>query len=247
MLQRLGDVVVPRLADDAHRRRAGLDEVAQRGVVVDLALRPGGSSRTPRASSVSSCSSVRGPPEELLVLRVGAGPAALDVVHAEVVELLGDAQLVVDGERDALDLAAVAQRRVEDLDRPGTAPSRRVRRHVRPTPCTGRPGRGRPCRTPPAIAFVIGPGHGIARSSTEFTGVTSAAVPHTNISSAMYRSLRARSSTRTSKPRSRAIVITESCVMPSRAPAASGGVMSLPWRDDEDVLAGALARRSPAG
>jgi hypothetical protein len=37
-------------------------------------------------------------------------------VHAEVVELLGDAQLVVDGERDPLDLGAVAQRRVEDFD-----------------------------------------------------------------------------------------------------------------------------------
>jgi hypothetical protein len=41
------------------------------------------------------------------------------------------------------------------------------------------------------IAFVIGPGHGTARSSTELTGVTSAAVPHRKISSAMYRSLRA--------------------------------------------------------
>jgi hypothetical protein len=38
-------------------------------------------------------------------------------VHAEVVELFGDAQLVVDGGGDALDLHAVAQRRVEDLDR----------------------------------------------------------------------------------------------------------------------------------
>ena len=32
---------------------------------------------------------------------------------------------------------------------------------------------------------VIGPGQGTGRSSTEFTGVTSAAVPHTKISSAM--------------------------------------------------------------
>ena len=58
----------------------------------------------------------RGPGEELDVLRVGAGPAALDEVHAEEVELLGDAQLVVDRRRHALDLQAVAQRRVEDLD-----------------------------------------------------------------------------------------------------------------------------------
>jgi hypothetical protein len=37
-------------------------------------------------------------------------------VHAEPVELLGDSQLVVDGEGDALELAAVAQRGVVDLD-----------------------------------------------------------------------------------------------------------------------------------
>jgi hypothetical protein len=34
-----------------------------------------------------------------------------------MVELLGDAQLVVDGERDALLLRAVPQRRVVDVDR----------------------------------------------------------------------------------------------------------------------------------
>ncbi|MBV8387466.1 MAG: hypothetical protein JO155_11800 [Acidimicrobiia bacterium] len=36
-LQRLGDVEVPRLADDAQRARPGLDEAPQRRVVVDLA------------------------------------------------------------------------------------------------------------------------------------------------------------------------------------------------------------------
>ena len=41
-LQRLGHVVLGALGDDAHGRRAGLDEVAQRGVVVDLAARPAG-------------------------------------------------------------------------------------------------------------------------------------------------------------------------------------------------------------
>ena len=95
---------------------SGLEQVAQRGVVVDLAPSGGGSSRTRRASRWSSRSSVGGAGEELDVLRVGARPAALDVVHAEEVELLGDAQLVVDGRRDALDLQAVAQRGVEDLD-----------------------------------------------------------------------------------------------------------------------------------
>ena len=60
-----------------------------------------------------------GPGEELDVLGVGARPSAFDVVHAEVVELLGDAQLVLDRRRHALDLEAVAQGGVEDLDGAG--------------------------------------------------------------------------------------------------------------------------------
>ena len=79
-------------------------------------------------------------PEELVVLRVRAGPAGLDVVDAEPVELLGDAQLVVDGERDALELRAVAQRRVVDLDpgRPArvTYAGSVVNGHARTSPCT---------------------------------------------------------------------------------------------------------------
>ncbi len=35
------------------------------------------------------------PLEELHVLRIGAGPAALDVIHAELVQTAGNAQLVV--------------------------------------------------------------------------------------------------------------------------------------------------------
>ena len=57
------------------------------------------------------------PAEGLVVLGIGAGPARLDVVDAQPVELLGDTELVVDGERDAFELRAVAQRRVVDLDR----------------------------------------------------------------------------------------------------------------------------------
>src|SRR4029077_1457364 len=54
--------------------------------------------------------------EELLVARVRARPAALDVVHAEVVEALRDAELVLERERDVLCLGPVAQRRVVELD-----------------------------------------------------------------------------------------------------------------------------------
>ena len=67
-----------------------------------------------------------GPAEELLVLGVGARPAALDVLDTEVVELLGDPQLVVDGERQALLLAAVPQGGVVDVDRVGQLPRQAV-------------------------------------------------------------------------------------------------------------------------
>ena len=67
--------------------------------------------------------------EELLVLRIRPRPSALDVVDAELVELLRDEQLVVDRKRDRFALGAVAQRGVEGVDahevsRPEPGPSR---------------------------------------------------------------------------------------------------------------------------
>ena len=59
---------------------------------------------------------VAGPGEELDVLGVGAGPAALDEGHAELVEPAGDPQLVLDREADPLPLGAVAEGGVVDLD-----------------------------------------------------------------------------------------------------------------------------------
>src|SRR5262249_13431953 len=57
--------------------------------------------------------------EEAQVLGVGSWPSPLDVVDAEGVEPLGDADLVLHGERDALALGAVAEGSVVDLDLPG--------------------------------------------------------------------------------------------------------------------------------
>ena len=54
--------------------------------------------------------------EVLGVLGVGERIAALDVVDAQLVEPARDEQLVLEREVDALALAAVAQRRVVDLD-----------------------------------------------------------------------------------------------------------------------------------
>src|SRR5205823_6386268 len=55
--------------------------------------------------------------EELDVLRVGAGPAALDVMHADLIQPRRDLELVVDRQRQALALRAVAERRVVEDDR----------------------------------------------------------------------------------------------------------------------------------
>ena len=79
---------------------------------------PRGRRVEPNATNVDveSCSSVSARGEELDVLGVGARPSAFDELHAERVELLGDAELVLDRRGDALHLEAVAQGGVEDLD-----------------------------------------------------------------------------------------------------------------------------------
>ena len=67
-----------------------------------------------------------GPLEELGVLGHGAGPAALDEAHAELVQQPRDRELVGDRVADALALPAVAQRGVEDLVVHGELPFGRI-------------------------------------------------------------------------------------------------------------------------
>ena len=114
-LQCLEHVIVPALGDDAHGRGLCIEQVAQRGVVVDLAARPARAAEGDHRRRGEVQFGERAL-EELDVLGVGTRPPTLDEVHAEVVELLGDAQLVVDRGRHALHLEAVAQRGVEDFD-----------------------------------------------------------------------------------------------------------------------------------
>ena len=116
--QRLGDVQVRRLRNDTDDLCAGLDEVAE-GLVGGCL--PAG---TARRAERDECRGLEpellgGPDEELLVFRVRTRPAALYVWDAQVVELLGDAQLVVDRQRYAFLLRTVAQRRVVDVDSTG--------------------------------------------------------------------------------------------------------------------------------
>ena len=56
--------------------------------------------------------------KELVVLGVRPGPSPLDVVDAQLVELLCDPDLVGGDERDILRLGAVPERRVIYLDEP---------------------------------------------------------------------------------------------------------------------------------
>jgi hypothetical protein len=54
--------------------------------------------------------------EKLDVLRIGPGPAALDVVDAEFVQPLGHAQFVLHAERNTRPLRAITQGRVVNGD-----------------------------------------------------------------------------------------------------------------------------------
>ncbi len=113
-LQHFFHMQQPRLADDGDDRRLGVDEQAH--LIVGL----GGDALAARRTEGREPRVLERPAfrffEELDVLRIAARPAALDVVDAELIKPLGDAQLVEDGERDAEALAAVAQGRIVDVD-----------------------------------------------------------------------------------------------------------------------------------
>ena len=113
--ERLGDVVVPRLAHDAHRGGASRNECCQSLVIVDAATGPTRGTKGHQRGVLELQLGGR-PGEELFVLRVRTGPAAFDPVDAERIELASHLELVVWRHRDALELDAVAQRRIEDLD-----------------------------------------------------------------------------------------------------------------------------------
>src|SRR6516164_3772409 len=70
----------------------------------------------PNAATLA-CRSLRSRALEILeVLRVGKRVAALDVVDAEVIEPLRDAELILKRKVDALALTAVAECRVVDVN-----------------------------------------------------------------------------------------------------------------------------------
>ena len=111
---RRGDVEVPRLAEDGDDGRSRLDQRLDVRVVLRAHARPPG--RAERADPGGLEDRVLHALEEAQVLGIRPGPAALDVVDAERVEALGDADLVLHGEGHTFALGAVPKRRVVDLD-----------------------------------------------------------------------------------------------------------------------------------
>jgi hypothetical protein len=113
--QRLLDVPEVALGDQGHDRGERVEERA------DLRVVAGADAGPPRRSErcqrgVAQSQLGRRPGEELGVLRYRPGPSTLDEADAEVVEVPGDRELVLDGEREALLLGAVAQGGVVDLE-----------------------------------------------------------------------------------------------------------------------------------
>ena len=50
------------------------------------------------------------------IFGIRARPAALDIIHAQVVQQFGNPNFVGDGKRDAFALCAIAERRIVDRD-----------------------------------------------------------------------------------------------------------------------------------
>ena len=158
---------VPGLGEERDRRRAGLDQQPEVGVVLGADPRR---RVLPKAVTRACGAAARARGEELLVLRVRARPAALDVVDAELVQPPSDLQLVLQRQRDPGALAAVAQGAVVDRDpavqastlRPRAGSHKRPRQGIVsvPTRCTvppGTPGIAIPRTVPPPDASAKAP------------------------------------------------------------------------------------------
>lgn len=102
------------LGDQRDHRGAGLQQCLDLGVLGGLATGPAGRAEGDQLG-VLELDLLLGSGEELGVPGVGAGPAALDEAHAEVVQVPGNGQLVRDRQVDAFTLGPVAQCGVEDV------------------------------------------------------------------------------------------------------------------------------------
>ena len=113
-LEDLGDVQRPGLADDRDRGRLRVEQQAHLHVLLHAHAAAAGHAKGGDLRVLPGA--LRGLREEGLVPRIRPRPAALDVVDAEFIELLGDANLIEHAERNARPLRAVAEGGVVDRD-----------------------------------------------------------------------------------------------------------------------------------
>ena len=104
-------VQIPALAENGHRRRLGFEQRAHVAVLIHRVL--GETRGSERGEPGVLQLHVLGALEELLVLGIGVRPPALDIIDAQLVQLLRDDQFVVDGEGDGFALRAVPERGIE--------------------------------------------------------------------------------------------------------------------------------------
>src|SRR6266508_3602173 len=115
--ERGGDVEVPRFAENGYHRRARLDQRLDIAVLLRSHARSPGRSEGRDLGGLED--GVLHALKEAQVLGVGARPAAFDIVDAERIEALRDADLVLHGEGHTFSLGAIAEGRIVDLDQAG--------------------------------------------------------------------------------------------------------------------------------
>ena len=101
---------IMRLAHQADRRGAGVEDGGQHIVILRAATGAFG-----HAKGGHRGAGLRGGGEELAVGRVGARPAALDIINAQRIQRQRDLPLVTGRELDALGLLTIAQGGVEKV------------------------------------------------------------------------------------------------------------------------------------
>src|SRR5579864_4916637 len=103
---------IPALADETGTRRFGAEHRREAGIVPRAAARPLRHAEGDELGVLKH----RWRGEEAGIGRVGARPAAFDIIDAGAVERLGDGVLVLYAEIDTLRLRAVTQRRVKEIE-----------------------------------------------------------------------------------------------------------------------------------
>src|SRR5208337_3380384 len=112
--QRLAHMQVPGLPDNRRHRRAGAQNQLQ--VAILRRFQVGAAGRAEGGDLCMAQLEFLYLGEKGRVAFVGPRPSAFDVIKAELVQPGSDRKLVIDGERNVLGLASVAQRGVVDVD-----------------------------------------------------------------------------------------------------------------------------------